>query len=183
MVNAFGFGGINCVALLEQAPNARYAASEQTAYPFCVSAPTPTLLQEYLATLARSLDVGLDVGAAAYTLTATRSVAAYVAGFVARDGHQAHRCIDALRAALREPPAHLTRVGPACLLGPAQLNGVTDGDFTATDVPIECLLTQLERHLHGASVAWTDVFVEDARRIVDVPVMPLYRERYWIVGA
>jgi 8-amino-7-oxononanoate synthase len=50
-VTSFGFGGINCLAVLEQAPPAPSPGSIQRPLPFVVSAPNRQLLQQYCSKL------------------------------------------------------------------------------------------------------------------------------------
>lgn len=121
-VSAFGFGGTNAFAVLEEAPSREVPTSEGARAPllFCCGAPTPTLLDQYLEALVPCLET-LDapgLAAAAHTLTHARELGRYAVVFVACDATETVRCIRELQAALEQPPARLTRVGPSALLGP-----------------------------------------------------------------
>jgi len=143
VVDAFGFGGVNCVAVLERAPGLP-AQEVPGPHRFYLSAPSPGLLDAYLGTFIERLPV--DLAGAAYTLS-LRAPSAYRASFVAGDAAGVAASVAALRAALASPPTGLSEIEPGCILGP---------DLEPPVVPVA--------------------------RIVDVPVMPLARERYWIVA-
>jgi 8-amino-7-oxononanoate synthase len=81
IVASFGFGGINCALVLEEAPPAR-RGGEELEVPFVISAPTPTLLHQHIDALERAIDD--DVAGAGWTLTATRHLHEHVLAFRAR---------------------------------------------------------------------------------------------------
>ncbi|MEW6284051.1 MAG: aminotransferase class I/II-fold pyridoxal phosphate-dependent enzyme, partial [Candidatus Eremiobacterota bacterium] len=165
-VVAFGFGGTNACALLEQAPEAKLPISPGP-HLFVCSASSPSLLRRYLESL-RGVLPDLPLDAAACTQTMTRSLEAYAAAFTATTHREADRALGHLVAALQNPPDRLSPVGEGWLGPSRQAGPIPDG-----------LLGRAAAWIQGGPEDLADLFPHP--RIVSLPPVPLKRERCWVL--
>lgn len=190
-VSAFGFGGLNAFTVLESAPPLPVSPPWEGPLLFCCSAPTPALLDAHLGDLSRALAhlEGEALARAAYTLSVTRAVSRQAAVFVARDAGAAVDAIASLRDALQTPPVAPLRVGEAAVLGPvaaAAPDCTQPPPCVCTNAVLGAVPADPLLHLGLAAVLRHPVDLEAAfapglRRVTDLPISGLERERHWAV--
>lgn len=165
-VSAFGFGGTNAVVALEEAePLPELPRGEELL--FCCSAPTAPLLRSYL----RELEARLDetpLAAMAYTQTVHREVFDWVCIFATRDDPKSF--LLAAVEALADPPERLALLEPGLVLGPRSQDQLLE---------LTPLLAQGVAHVLGRPVELEKLF--PGRQLVNLPVVPLERQRYWVI--
>jgi 3-oxoacyl-(acyl-carrier-protein) synthase len=168
-VGSFGFGGCNSFCVLEQAPPAQTPApgrngagrAGQEPLWYCLSAPGPELLAAYL----RDLRPHLGSGPAAYTASAARGLGAWAAVFRAA-GPRVGEVLGRLERALEAPPSEWTEVEGAWL-GPLPPE------------PPAGLPPELWEQGPGRAEAVGRLYPPEARRLVELPFVPLERQKYW----
>ncbi|NDD31338.1 MAG: hypothetical protein EB084_24060, partial [Proteobacteria bacterium] len=191
-VSAFGFGGLNAFTVLESAPPRATARLPASPLLFCCGAETPALLDAHLCDLATAIE-RLDpdlLGAAAFTLSVTRSASRWRATFIATTAHDVLERITDARQALSTPTDAPRRAGGDGLVGPVSnpLPPCSRGGDSACghsdlyDIDVPPLLRQGLAWLQGHAVDLTGLYPEAARHIVDLPIAALERERFWPVA-
>jgi len=176
-LSAFGAGGTNAHAVLEEAPTREPSGPSRPLQLLTVSAKTPTALENYSKNLAAWLEARpeLSFADAAYTMAVGRTDFAYRRCVVAANAAEA---IQALRSG--DPERTINGVGQAGAERVEEIRELAAGLDADEGSLGEKLIALGKLWANGGKVDWPSLFAGERRYRVPMPNYPFDKHRYWL---